>query len=356
MRVDVKLRYCFPVIHMKHRLFLLLLFLSLGSILGCGNSKKILANKPQKVIECDKLGWFPEDFGLKDHSVFVYDGYYYLISIYVPPGTSDPLAQDRFAYARSTDFCTWEQLGFVLENRTGTWDEASIWAPYVFEEDGTFYLFYTGVTQDVTQSILLATSVDPADPLSWQTEDMIFQPDHSGTNWIENDWADCRDPMVIKKNDMYYLYYTGKDQAGGIIGVAESPSLMGTWDDQGSVIEPDPTTMPESPFVLFQDGEYYLFYNLSTIGEYYQTGTSHLGPWSEEISLPPGWANEFFPGMDGKIYSSYLTDFSVSISPVSWDRLFSPPRPVLSEIIYYHFLPQINNPNQNGNDQDSHFK
>jgi len=340
---------------MKRRLIFLLLFLILGSILGCRNSKKILANKPQKVIECERPGWFPENFGLKDHSIFFYDGYYYLISIYVPPDTIDllDLAQDRFAYARSTDFCTWEELDFVFVNGPSTWDDASIWAPYVFEEEGTYYLFYTGVTRDITQSILLATSVDPSDPFSWQPHGMVFQPDHSSMVWSENDWADCRDPMVIKENDTYFLYYTGLDQAGGIIGVAESPSLMGTWDDQGSITEPDPTTMPESTFVLFQNGIYYLFYNLSYIGEYYRTSTtSHLGPWSEEIALPPGWANEFFSGMDGKIYSSYLTDYTVTISPVSWDYLFSPPHPVLSENIYYHFLPQISNPVFSGSYQN----
>jgi len=337
---------------MKHRL-IMLLFLLLGSILGCGKPKIILANKPQKVVECDKPGWFPEDFGLKDHSIFIYDGYYYLISIYVPLDTDDPLAQDRFAYARSTDFCTWEQLDYVLANRVpGTRDEASIWAPYVFEEDDTYYLFYTGVTQKVTQSILLATSIDPSDPLSWQTRGVVFQPDHSGMIWVEDEWADCRDPMVIKKNDVYYLYYTGLDETGGIIGVAESTSLMGTWVDQGSVTEPDPTTMRESPFVLSRDGIYYLFYNFPTIGEYYQTRTSHLEPWSEKIALRPGWANEFFSGMDGKLYSSYLTDFTVTISPVSWDRLFSPPRPVLSENIYYQFLPQNYKSSLIGNGQN----
>jgi len=335
---------------MNHRIILLLLlFLFLGSILGHGNSKKTLANKPQKVVECDKPGWFPDNFGLKDHSIFIDDNYYYLVSIYLHLDTG---RQNPFAYARSTDLCIWEELGVVLEDRIpGTPDEASIWAPYVFEENGTYYMFYTGVTRNVTQSILLATSIDPSDPLSWQPQGKIFQPNHPGMVWIEDEWADCRDPMVIKVDDMYYLYYTGLDEAGGIIGVAESPSLMGTWVDRGSVTV-SARAMPESPFVLFRDEIYYLFYNLSTIGEYYQTSTSHLGPWSEEIALPPGWANEFFSGMDGKIYSSYLTDFTVTISPVSWDYLFSPPHPVLSENIYYHFLPQIRNPVFSGSYQN----
>ena len=51
---------------------------------------------------CEHPGWFPEDFGLKDHTVFWYAGYYYLMSNYINPET-------KFAYARSTDFCTWEE-------------------------------------------------------------------------------------------------------------------------------------------------------------------------------------------------------------------------------------------------------
>ena len=126
---------------------------------------------------CEKKGWFPSNFGLKDHHVFIHDGYYYLISIFVPQETTNPLLQDRFAYARSLDLCSWEDLTPVLPDRTpGSWDEAAVWAPNVYQENGTYYLYYTGVTNDLTQSILLVTTSDPSDPESWTKQDMVFQP------------------------------------------------------------------------------------------------------------------------------------------------------------------------------------
>ncbi len=133
---------------------------------------------------CQQPGWFPTAFGLKDHSVFWYDGFYYLISIYVE-------SQDRFVYGRSPDLCTWEELGFVLTPRPpGSWEDMAIWAPFVHQELGVYYMYYTGVKRVANwvgpQSIMLATSTNPADPNSWQPQGMIFQPNHPGMVWQSN--------------------------------------------------------------------------------------------------------------------------------------------------------------------------
>ena len=88
--------------------------------------------------DCNRLGWFPTEFGLKDHSVFYFDGYYYLVSIYLP-------GEQFFAYGRSTDLCHWEDLTPVLEQRTNQWDSLAIWAPHVVQVDGIYYMYYTGV-------------------------------------------------------------------------------------------------------------------------------------------------------------------------------------------------------------------
>jgi len=179
---------------------------------------------------CEKPGWFPTEFGLKDHTLFRYDSFYYIASIYLPGET-------QFAYGRSQDLCTWEELPPILDIRTvGTWDEFRIWAPHVIIKDDTYYLYYTGVTNDFTQSIMLATSTNPADSLSWQIHGMIFQPDHDQMIWQVETWADCRDPMVILIDQTYWLFYTGRDVTGGIIGAATSSTPIGPWTDQGALI------------------------------------------------------------------------------------------------------------------------
>ena len=43
--------------------------------------------------------------------------------------------------------------------------------------------------------------------------------------------------------------------------------------------------------------------------------------------------------MDGTDYTSYLTDYSVTIQPVTWDRFYNPARPFIGETIHRIFLP-----------------
>ncbi len=111
---------------------------------------------------------------LKDHTLFFYDNFYYIASIHLP--RSEGQFKDRhFVYARTRDFCTWEDLGIILEpGPKGAPDEGGIWAPYVIREGDTFFMFYTGFNRNVAQSIMLATSTNPADPKSWMRRGLVF--------------------------------------------------------------------------------------------------------------------------------------------------------------------------------------
>jgi hypothetical protein len=285
---------------------------------------------------CDRMGWYPEEFGLKDHSVFWYDGYYYLVSIYLPD-------EKKFAYARSKDLCNWEDLGPILDIRVpGSWEELAIWAPYVWQENGNYYLIYTGVSRGITQSIMLATSTDPSNPESWQSHGMVFQPSHSGMVWEAGKWADCRDPTVIKIENTYYLYYTGLDIDGGIIGMATSLSPFGPWVDWGGIISPLPANvMAESATVVSFDQSYYLFYNDTSRGGMYRIGGSQAGPWEPPVGFTPGWAHELWQNSSGQWYTSYLQDYTVTISPMTWDNFFSPAKPSIGLSVYHMVLPMV---------------
>ena len=321
--------------------FLIVPALLLSLLLSNGETRATIA-RGAYTPPCENPGWFPTEFGLKDHHIFWHAGYYYLVSIYVPPGNTDPLAQDRFAYARSTDLCEWEDLSPILQTRTpGTWDETAIWAPFVYKENDTYYLFYTGVTQDFTQSILLATSLDPSDPDSWQMQTMVFQPDHPDMIWEPGQPSDCRDPTVIRLGEVYYLYYTGRDTSGNIIGIATATSPEGPWKDWGKILPPDTTTALESPTIAQYDNAFYLFYNRAREGEYYRIGAGPGGPWSEPYPFRPGWAHEIWQNTASEWFISYLTDLTVTISPLSWDTFFIPPRPVIGSTIPRQYLPLI---------------
>jgi beta-xylosidase len=257
--------------------------------------------------------------------------------------------EKQFAYARSADWCNWEDLGPILsERRPGEADEQSIWSPFVLEEGGTYYAYYTGVTRDFTQRILLATTQNPADPASWQERGVIFHPDHLQAKWTAGEWADCRDPMVLKAGELYYLYYSGRDSGTegdyGIVGLATAASPEGPWTDQGAILAlstPANYHMLESPTVYPYQGNYYLFANNTSCGEEYRVGSSPSGPWSNPRPFQPGWAHEVWSTTEGLTYSSYLTDYTVSFSPVSWSFFAQPSRPVIGEQFQVNFAPML---------------
>jgi Glycosyl hydrolases family 43 len=295
------------------------------------------SNEPIKMEgECDQLGWFPESFGLKDHSIFSFSDDYYIVSNHIP-------GEQYFAYARSRDLCEWEELNPVLADRTaGEWDHRGIWSPYIIEREGIYYMYYTGVSDDFTQSIMLASSINPADPASWEPHGVVFQPNHQGMHWKAGSWADCRDPMVIEIDKLYHLYYTGQDTAGGIVGMATSKSPLGPWQDWGSVIASLPNgAMPESSSMTAFDGIYYLFYNDTSQGEVVRIGGSQAGPWSPPRRIYPGWAHEVWRDQSGNWLTSYLTDYSVTISSLVWDDFFSPAQPFIASEVYHQVIPSV---------------
>jgi hypothetical protein len=292
-------------------------------------------------LPCERPGWFPTDFALKDHTVFSYDTKYYIASIYL---SSDGY-EDRFAYAASPDLCQWQDLGGILPERLpGEWDEYRVWAPFVYEEAGTYYMFYTGVTQSFAQSIMLATSTDPSDPDSWERQGMVFQPSHPGSVWPGFDaWSDCRDPTVVRVGERYYLYYTGLDEDGGIVGLATAPAISGPWTDWGAVTTRSGSMLESSTLVTYDD-MYYLIYHsagASGLGAVYRYGPTPAGPWGEVHPLYPGWAHEVWLGLDARFYTSFLTDLSITIRPLTWEAIYDPPRPFIGERIHRLFLPLL---------------
>jgi hypothetical protein len=325
-------------------LFRTLIRFLFGALLIAGAVFPYHSSAQQPAPDCLPKGWAVEGGRLKDHTVFTHDGWYYLVSTYISLGHYE----DRFAYARSTDLCNWENLGPILTERIRwTWDEFAVWAPFVLEEEGVYYMFYTGVTEEVTQSIMLATSTDPADPTSWQVRGMVFQPSHLGMVWPgAGRWSDARDPHVVKADGRYYLYYTGRDRDGGIVGVATATSLRGPWQDWGATLKVS-GAMLESPGVFERDDTYYLVYNrvLDGIGPEVRVGPTPGGPWSAPRLLRPGWAHEFWLALDGNWMTSYLTDYTVTVQPVAWDTIASPSWPFIGEELSHVWLPAVMIPN-----------
>ncbi|NJK78822.1 MAG: family 43 glycosylhydrolase [Chloroflexaceae bacterium] len=257
-----------------------------------GQATPTHATAPQQATTCRTPFALPA-VKLKDHSLFFFDGWYYLVAIRIDLPAVDDRGELTFAYARTRDFCTWEELAAPLRHGApGDADESYIWAPHVVLVGETFYMYYTGVNRNIAQSIMLATSTNPADPQSWTKQGVVFRPQHPDAVYPgPTHWADCRDPMVLAYNGRYYLYYTGVNRHGPIIGVAVADAPAGPWRDLGAVYQSAAGAVPESPYVIEQAGVYYLFYNE---GERQAAAHSGAGrsPRSGHGSLPCGsvWA------------------------------------------------------------------
>jgi hypothetical protein len=98
--------------------------------------------------------------------------------------------------------------------------------------------------------------------------------------------------------------------------------------------------MLESPAVVPYNDYYYLFYNETHVGEHYQIGASPTGVWFELTSFSPGWAHEIWQSIDGAFYTSYLTDYSVTINRLLWDESI-PPLPVIEWAWAKIYLPLV---------------
>lgn len=270
---------------------------------------------PQFLLDaCEKPGWFPKKLKLKDHHIFEYGGYYYIVA------TDARWRVHHLIYGRSRDFCNWEELPFILQDvESLAWDGMDLWAPFVIKQDGVYFMFYTGVTWNVTQRIMLAATLTPDIPDSWVALGAIFRPTFADVKWNAGGWADCRDPSVLKVDGIYYLYYAASDSVGGVVGVATSQSLLGPWVDQGVILGPEKDISLESPLVVARNGVYYLIYNHTHRGEYYRIGETPIGPWGDPYPLKPGWAHEMWQiGDQADWYTSYLTSYSVTIAPIKW--------------------------------------
>jgi len=191
------------------------------------------------------------------------------------PLAYDVDAADQFGHATApTLLGPWTKQPFIMHSsQTPPYNESHLWAPHVVAHQGTYYMFYSGGGPDETNyEISLATSTDlntwvrdPAGPLF-------------------RDGFQARDPMVIRADNKWIMYYTATLTAQGgkyVVAYRTASNLRGPWSarqiaftDPMSGTDAGPT---ESPFVVQRGNWFYLF----------------LGPRPYHLYIPPD-----YPGSD----------------------------------------------------------
>ncbi|NLG28200.1 MAG: family 43 glycosylhydrolase, partial [Chloroflexi bacterium] len=198
-------------------------------------------------------------------------------------------------HATTADFCTWTTHVPCFYIDPQGWDCGHVFAPYVIEESGRFWMFYTGASIDNTQRIGVAVSDDL---FAWKRASVgpVIRPEEYGWAFCPTTrGAACRDPHVVRVGDEYLMYYTAVTKEGrGCVALAASHDLM-AWNDRGPAYTAPGLGHCESSNMQQRDGEYVLFFG------------GHYEYWSYVTADNPyGW-----PAQDPKPIQKGITAMEV---------------------------------------------
>ncbi|RPD44191.1 glycoside hydrolase family 43 protein [Paracnuella aquatica] len=220
---------------------------------------------------------------LADPALFFHKGTYYLY------GTVEGRTSEGFLVYTSTDQKAWQRSthtpdGFALR-RGDAFGDKGFWAPQVFAHRDSFYMAYVA-----NEQIAIATSTHPAGPFRQVQPAALQAP------------VKQIDPFIFMDDDgKKYLYHVRLD-SGNKIFVAEmrddfSGIKEATVKECIRAVEPwentanAPWPVAEGPSVIKRNGVYYLFYTANdfrnpdyAVG--YAVATSPYGPWQRFSGNP----------------------------------------------------------------------
>ncbi len=196
-----------------------------------------------------------EPWYINDHTIVKGEDGWHLFGItHAEPAKA--LDEKFCAHALSTDLLSvpFEKLPFPLCAETEH-NELHFWAPHVIKHDGLYYMFYcAGSLQGHDKyRIHLATSTD------------LYNWTKHPENPLVVDGFDARDPMILRVDGKWIMYYTcnSTPQGGNHCVACVSSDDLVHWNNKRIVYtSPLSGTFAgpcESPFVEKVDDTYYLF-------------------------------------------------------------------------------------------------
>lgn len=255
--------------------FFLIAAISLASSCGKNSDTNPPVNPP---------GATKKDILFADPCIIKQNGVYYLY------GTSDDGPDNGIQVYKSTDLAKWEgpagvRSGGYALSKGESYGSAGFWAPHVIEYNGKFYMYYTA-----NERIAVAVSNSPVGPFT-QT---VTQALHPSIKEI--------DPHVFKDTDgKFYIYFVRLDNGNKIFVAELNSDLLSVKDatitecinySQGWENTSGATwVVTEAPAVVKRNNLYYLFYSGNDFRspDYstgYATSTSPMGPWIKYAANP----------------------------------------------------------------------
>jgi predicted GH43/DUF377 family glycosyl hydrolase len=153
------------------------------------------------------------------------------------------VAFPKIGLAWSNDLLNWEKDSkspiFVPSSVEGTSDYLGVSGPFIWQESGTYYLFYFGITEKGYEAGKKTLNLAVSDDLyNWKRHEQnpIISPFGNGFR-RDAIWH----PNIVKQNGKYYLFFNASGIHNGIeeefIGYAVSKDLI-NWvvDDKNSPV------------------------------------------------------------------------------------------------------------------------
>ena len=185
-------------------------------------------------------------------------------------------------HAVSKDLYHWKGLPPIIKPSNGLdkWDNLVIWTGSIIKKENTYYLFYTGKSDNpeekLTQRIGVATSTDL---VTWNKSDQNPLLESDNKIYADSNKLDqfgrigaWRDPFVFKnpKSNDYFMLISARLKGeetiyNGCIAIAQSKDLI-NWNLQKPVLAPGIYEEMEVPQMVCHKDKYYIFFSAHASG------------------------------------------------------------------------------------------
>ena len=182
-------------------------------------------------------------------------GFFHLFYIRHRRNASVADNERTFGHAWSRDLRNWnsDTSAAVFSVSSNAWDRAHVWAPSIIQVGPSYYMFYTGVDDQTSETVLqgnqrigyaTTTAIDTGSATVWTRQNApTYTVNHTGWAWRDSTITQphrqqLRDPFIMDDPDIagrYLLFMVGeKPDSDYAVGVARnSPGTLDTWQDLG---------------------------------------------------------------------------------------------------------------------------
>lgn len=278
------------------RKIILILFLAIISVSAQSVNEKPCGTSLIKigiVIDTGSAGSFDE--GMAESPVVWFDQNTQHFGM-VYTGYNKTASQGSVGLAWSDDLIHWTKDGrspiLSASGINGAPDSSSVTGPYIYFEDGTYFLFFIGCSksgyEQGTKSLCMATSKDLVNWTRYSVNPIIAP---NAQEWMS---TAVYHPSIIKRDSTYYLFFNACGKSPEQIGYAVSQSLYGPWkvDDVNSpILKTGEKGSWEDGFIgdpsVYQlNNKWYMsYYGYSSITQKAYDGLA----WTTEDKFPLGW-------------------------------------------------------------------